>query len=205
MARGRRPGASGTREAILAAAREQFGEKGYDGATIRGIARQAGVDPALVHHYFGAKQQIFVAAMRLPYDPGELLRSVMADTTDDGARAENAIRALLEAWDRPESRAAMLALIRTAVTQERAATMVRGFITDAVTHRAVESGGVTPMRAGLLASQLIGLLVLRYVIAVEPVASAAHDEIVAEYAPALRAVLASAGGGRVRGAADAVG
>ncbi|RCV48811.1 TetR/AcrR family transcriptional regulator [Marinitenerispora sediminis] len=204
MARGRRPGSSGTREAILAAARDQFGEKGYDGATIRGIARQAGVDPALVHHYFGAKDQVFVAAMDLPYDPADLLRSIIAESTDDPARAENAIRSLLEAWERPDGRTTMLALVRSAVSNDRAAAMIRGFLTDAIAHRAVGPAGVTPIQAGLIASQLIGLLVLRYVIAIEPIASATHDDIVAYYAPALRAVLESAGGRLAGSASDPV-
>ena len=75
---GRRGGDSGTREAILAAARARFGDYGYDGATIRGIAADAGVDAALVHHFFGTKERLFAAAMRLPVLPSELLAAALA-------------------------------------------------------------------------------------------------------------------------------
>src|ERR687897_3533809 len=83
MARtGRRPGVSGTREAILDAARRAFAEQGYQRATIRGVAELAGVDPALVHHYFGTKQELFVAAVRLPVNPVEQLTTVLAAEPD---------------------------------------------------------------------------------------------------------------------------
>ncbi|GAA3764592.1 AcrR family transcriptional regulator [Spinactinospora alkalitolerans] len=188
MARtGRRPGATQTREKILEAARAQFSEKGYDGATIRGIAREAGVDPALVHHFFGAKDQVFIAAMRLPYDPGEVLRRIIADTRHD--RAEAIVRFFLDVWEDPRTRAPMLALVRSAATQEQAATTVRGFMKDILFHHVAGELGIPALRAALVASQLFGMVLVRYVIQVEPLASAAPDEVIALYAPALRAVI----------------
>ncbi|MFC6932138.1 helix-turn-helix domain-containing protein [Actinomadura yumaensis] len=83
---GRRPGPTETREAILASARELFAEKGYDGASLRAIAREAGVDPALVHHFFGNKEGVFIAAMRFPVDPGRLLPVIMAAPRSGSAR-----------------------------------------------------------------------------------------------------------------------
>src|SRR3982751_1808342 len=83
MARtGRRPGNQDTREAILASARQAFAERGFDGASIRHIATGAGVDPALVHHYFGAKDQLFLAALQVPVDPGTLLPQALAGDPD---------------------------------------------------------------------------------------------------------------------------
>ena len=75
---GRRPGTGGTREKILAAARSRFGQEGYDGTTIRGIAAGAGVDPALVPHYFGSKEGVFLAAVEFPVDPAEFIPRLLA-------------------------------------------------------------------------------------------------------------------------------
>src|SRR2546425_10479662 len=79
---GRRPGTGGTREKILAAARSQFGQEGYDGATIRGIAAGAGVDPALIPHYFGSKEGVFLAAVEFPVDPAEFIPRLLAPGID---------------------------------------------------------------------------------------------------------------------------
>ncbi|HEX2418275.1 MAG TPA: helix-turn-helix domain-containing protein, partial [Micromonosporaceae bacterium] len=81
---GRRPGKPDTRQMILAAARDVFAEWGYDRASIRGIAAQAGVDPALVHHYFGNKDSLFQAAIQSPIDPGELLTEALTGKELDG-------------------------------------------------------------------------------------------------------------------------
>ena len=96
MARtGRRPGNQDTREAIIAAAREAFAEKGYDRASIRAIATGAGVDPALVHHYFGTKDQLFLATVNAPIDPGEILPRVLSGDPDDIYTTD---RALMDAF-----------------------------------------------------------------------------------------------------------
>ncbi|TDQ54887.1 TetR/AcrR family transcriptional regulator [Actinorugispora endophytica] len=185
MARtGRRPGATRTREEILQAARADFGEKGYNGASVRGIARRAGVDPALVHHYFGSKDQVFVAAMELPYDPGDVLERVMLDTGQDPAEA--VLRVFLQVWGDPRTQAPMLALIRSAVGTEQAADIVRGFMGDVLLRRIAPRLGVSPLRASLVASQLFGMVLVRYVIRVEPLASASPEDVVALYAPAVR-------------------
>ncbi|MBB6175038.1 AcrR family transcriptional regulator [Nocardiopsis mwathae] len=188
MARtGRRPGATQTREEILRAAREQFAEFGYDGATIRGIARAAGVDPALVHHYFGAKEQVFVAAMRLPFNPAEKIPAIIAEHRDDPAEA--IIRFFLGVWDAPETREPLLALIRSAAGHEDAAAVVQGFMNDVIVHRIAEEFGFAPLRAAMIGSQLFGLVLMRYVVGVEVVRTADAEQIVAIYAPAIRAVI----------------
>src|SRR5207247_458711 len=107
---GRRGGDSGTREAILAAARARFGDYGYDGATIRGIAADAGVDAALVHHFFGTKERLFAAAMQLPVLPSELLAAALAAGARDPGQSlgEHMLRTVLGAWDVAEVRATFL-------------------------------------------------------------------------------------------------
>ena len=128
---GRRGGDSGTREAILAAARARFGDYGYDGATIRGIAADAGVDAALVHHFFGTKERLFAAAMRLPVLPSELLAAALAAGAQDPGQSlgEHMLRTVLGAWDVAELRATFLGLLRSAMTSEQAAGMLREFAT----------------------------------------------------------------------------
>jgi AcrR family transcriptional regulator len=81
---GRRPGRSDTRAEILAAARAEFAGRGFEGATVRGIARAAGVDPALVHHYFGSKEKVFLAAMEFPVDPAAVIERVLGDPESAG-------------------------------------------------------------------------------------------------------------------------
>ena len=110
---GRRAGDSGTREAILAASRKRFAEHGYDGATIRGIAADAGVDPALVHHFFGSKERLFAAAMRLPVVPGELIAAALAAGPGPGdSLGEHLVRTVLRVWDVHEIRDILLGVLR---------------------------------------------------------------------------------------------
>jgi len=104
---GRRPGDSGTRAAILEAARASFAERGYDASTIRGIAGEAGVDPALVHHYFGTKEGLFAASMALPMTPGDVLPGVLAGPLDD--LGERLVRLFLAVWDEPAARRPLIA------------------------------------------------------------------------------------------------
>ncbi|MFD2091770.1 TetR/AcrR family transcriptional regulator [Blastococcus deserti] len=187
---GRRPGNPDTRESVLAAARAAFGERGFDGATIRGIATAAGVDPALVHHYFGSKDKLFLAAVEAPVDPDELLPTVLAGGRDNlGA---NAVRMLLTVWDGP-ARPAGLALIRSAVGNEWTAKLLREFLVARVVRRVVGSLGYPDeerdARGSLVASQMIGLVMGRYVLRVEPLASASHESLVAAIGPTVQRYL----------------
>src|SRR5262245_6863644 len=101
---GRRPGSPDTPQTILAAAREAFGERGFDGASIRAIATSAGVDPALVHHYFGTKEQLFLETVQMPIDPREFLPHVLAGGRDEvGVRL---VTTFLRVWDSPVGTAA---------------------------------------------------------------------------------------------------
>jgi AcrR family transcriptional regulator len=189
---GRRSGDSGTREAILEAARTRFAELGYDAATIRGIAADAGVDPALVHHFYGTKEKLFVAAMRFPVVPSEVIGLVAG--ADRDRLGETIVRTILGVWEREETRAQSLALLRSAVTNERAATMVREFVTSAILNviATVAQGDEPEYRASLVASQILGLGIARYVLAIEPLASASAEDVVAAVAPTLQRYLTGA-------------
>jgi AcrR family transcriptional regulator len=181
-----RPADGGDRRtAILSAAREQFAATGYAAASVRGIARQAGVDPALVHHYFGTKEQVFVAAMELPFQPGEMLPQVLAGDPD--GLGERLVRLFLGAWDSPEFRAPMLGMLRSAMTGEQGAAMLREFVGTALIGRVAEAlGPVDPLRVQAAAAQMVGVVILRHVIRLEPLASASVDEVVALIAPAVQ-------------------
>jgi AcrR family transcriptional regulator len=190
MARtGRRPGVSGTREAILDAARRAFAEQGYQHATIRGVAELAGVDPALVHHYFGTKQGLFVAAVQLPVNPVEQLSTLLAD--DPGQVGQQLIGVFLTVWDHAVDRSPLLALVRSAVGDEQAAAMLREFITEEILGQIARQLGSpdAKLRATLVGSQLIGLMMARYIIRVEPLASAPAAQVAAAVGPTLQRYL----------------
>jgi AcrR family transcriptional regulator len=188
MARtGRRPGNSGTREAILDAARRAFAERGYQQATIREVAGIAGVDPALVHHYFGTKQDLFVAAVEIPVNPFQAFIELVSEEGLD-TLGERQLELFLSVWDQSEQRSPMVALIRSAVSEERAAAMLREFITEEILGRIARELG-TPdarLRTNLVASQLVGLIMARYVIRIEPLASTPAPVLVAAIGPTLQ-------------------
>ncbi len=191
MARtGRRPGRQDTREAILAAARTAFAEKGFDGASIRHIAGVAGVDPALVHHYFGTKDQLFVAAMDFPLDPAKLLPQVAAGGID--GLGERLVRMFLTVWDGPLNSVGV-ALVRSAARSDLAARLLREFLTTQVIRRVLDhvtlDPAEVPTRGSLVASQMIGLAMMRYVIKLEPLASADPEAVVAAIAPTIQRYL----------------
>lgn len=175
---------------MLAAARSAFADRGFDGATIRGIATAAGVDPALVHHYFGSKDQLFLAAVEAPVDPAELLPAVLAGGRD--RLGESVVRLLLSVWDGPTQSAA-LALLRSAVGNEWGATLLREFLTTQVLRRVVGTLELPPqeaeMRGALVASQLVGLVMGRYVLRIEPLASATPDWLLATIGPTVQRYL----------------
>jgi AcrR family transcriptional regulator len=188
---GRRPGNPDTREAILAAAREAFAERGFDGASIRAIATSAGVDPALVHHYFGTKDQLFLATMNAPFDPRELLPQAIAGPRDQVG--ERLVRLFLRVWDSPPGRTAGEALLRSAVTNEWTARLMREFVTTQILRRAMEhlelDPAQAPLRASLVGSQLAGVAMARYILKVEPLASAPAEAVVAAVGPTVQRYL----------------
>jgi AcrR family transcriptional regulator len=208
---GRRTGDSGTREAILGAARKQFGDHGYAGATIRAIAADAGVDPALVHHFFGTKEGLFAAAMSLPLIPGEMIEAALAPGARDPGLSlgEHLARTVLAAWDVTEIRDTFLGLLRTAVTSEQAAAMLREFVTESILGRLAGVAGTAAAgraaradgpaevagtaeadyRAALVASQVLGLALTRYVLGLTPLATASSEDLAAAIGPTLERYL----------------
>ncbi|MEU1724298.1 TetR family transcriptional regulator [Actinomadura sp. ATCC 39365] len=181
---GRRPGSADTRGEILTAARRVFAEKGFDKATVRGIAREAKVDPALVHHYFETKEGMFAAAMQLPIRPDEVVPLLL-----DGPReeiGERLVRMLLRVTAEPETREPMIALMRSALTNEQAATMFREFITNALLFQVADRLGVPHLRIEAAFGQMYGVIMGRYVIKLEPLASADPEELVELIAPTIQ-------------------
>ncbi|MFF2775345.1 TetR family transcriptional regulator [Streptomyces sp. NPDC058052] len=182
----------GARERILAAARTHFAERGYDKTSVRGIAKAAGVDPALVHHYFGTKDEVFAAAIEVSFEPALVVPAIL-----DGPReavGERLARFFIGVWENPATRAPLLAVIRSAVTHEAAAKVLRSFVLRRLLERIAADLAVPDprFRAELAASQMIGIVILRYVIQVEPLASADPEQIVAEVAPTLQRYLTEA-------------
>jgi AcrR family transcriptional regulator len=192
MARtGRRRGSPDTRESILDAAREAFGARGFDGASVRTIAASAGVDPALVHHYFGTKERLFLETVGAPVNPAELVPSVL-----DGERAaigERLVRLFLRVWDDPATGPRIVAIVRSALAHDWSARMLREFVVSQVLRRVVAAAGVppdeAPVRAALVASQMIGLGIARYVVKLEPLASADTEEVAAMVGPTIQRYL----------------
>lgn len=187
MARsGRRPGTTDTRAEILDAARRQFTGNGFTGATIRGIAADAGVDPALIHHYFGAKSDLFVAALDIPVNPAAVLPRLIAQGTD--RLGERIVETMLTMWDAAEANPVLM-LVRSLAEGGPSADMLRDFVTHNVLHpliaaiddQAERAGGSgspdAAVRATLTASQLVGLLMVRYVAGIEPLASLPPAEV----------------------------
>jgi AcrR family transcriptional regulator len=186
---GRRPGDSGTRETILAAARAVFAGQGYDKATIRGIAAAAEVDPALVLHYFTTKEGLFGAALELPITPGQILKDSLA--TDQGNLGETIVRAFLGTWEPLETRVRLVAMVRSAMTNDVAQAMIREYLSRRVFGPITEALGVedAELRATLVGSQFIGLAMMRYVMGIEPVASASVDQLVTAVGPTVQRYL----------------
>jgi AcrR family transcriptional regulator len=189
---GRRPGPNRTRAAILDAARTAFAERGYDGVSIRAVARGAGVDPALVHRFYGSKEALFVAAMELPVSPSALVEGLLAEGVE--RLGERLVRTFLTLFDEPAAFAPFLALIRAAVSHDRAAAMLRQFIAREVLGRlaAAASPDRPELRASLAGSQIVGLAMARYVVGVPPLADAERETVVAWVGPAIQRYLTGA-------------
>jgi AcrR family transcriptional regulator len=183
--RGRRPGTPDTRAEILGAARSAFAERGFAGTTIRGVAAAAGVDAALVHHYFGTKDDLFLAAMELPVDP----RAVIGPAVQGGPEgaAERLLRAFLTIWDDPEIAPSLLGIVRSALQPGGERLLSQGFVPVVLLPVGQALGLDRPeVRMPLVISQITGLILTRYVIRLEPIASMPPDVVVATYAPVLQ-------------------
>jgi AcrR family transcriptional regulator len=163
-----------TRAAIVDAARKSLAAKGYDKTSMRGIAREAGVDPALVHHYFDGKAALFAETMAVPVNPAEVIGRVLEGDRDRlGWRL---VETFLTVWEPPERREALVALARSSMTSEEAARMLREFLGREVFGR-------------VAASQMIGLVMARYVVRLPGLADASRAELVEHLGPVLQRYL----------------
>ncbi|MGH3357862.1 MAG: TetR family transcriptional regulator [Nocardioidaceae bacterium] len=187
---GRRSGTPDTRGEILVAARAEFASKGFDQTSMRGVARAAGVDPALIHHYFDGKDGLFVAAMDLPLSPRELLTEALDVPREQVG--ETLIRTLLGVWDDDAYRPALLAVLRSLTGGGDVGVLVRrGFLEGMilpVLQQQIE-GTVSDRAVGLMATQIVGLIVARYLVGVEPIASMTRDELAELVGPTIQRYL----------------
>lgn len=186
---GRRPGPSRSREEILVAARRLFSQQGFDATSLRAISREAKVDPALVHHFFGGKDAMFNAVLADVVKPDEIFAEVLTD--DPHGAGERLVRKFLSTWEQEETRAGLLALLRSAVSHPQSADMLGQFMAGSLIRHIVDSTNPegAEMRAVLVCSQLIGLALMRYVLGVEPLASADPEQIARSVGPTIERYL----------------
>lgn len=178
-----------TRARILDAAREEFAERGYDKASVRGIAKAAGVDSALVHHYFGTKEQVFAASIEVALAPALKAPAALADGPLDEV-GERMTRFFFGVWESPETRVPLLAILRSAVNNDVAAGVLRRLVASRLLASIAERVDLpkeeAELRVALAAAQLVGTAMIRYVMRVEPIASADPERIIARVAPVVQ-------------------
>ncbi|MEF3117392.1 TetR family transcriptional regulator [Streptomyces chrestomyceticus] len=177
----------GARERILAAARAEFAARGYEKTSVRGIAKAADVDPALVHHYHGTKEQVFAAAVEMSFAPALNAPEAVLEGGLDGV-GERLTRFVFGVWENPVTREPLLAIVRSALTNDVAAAVFRKLVARQLLRRIAGELAVpdADLRAELAAAQLVGTALLRYVIKLEPLASADPEQIVARVAPVVQ-------------------
>ena len=190
LRRGRRSGSDHSREAILVAARKLFAEQGFDGTSLRQVAREASVDPAMVHHFFKGKDELFASSVELPADPDEVLAGV--ETLEPEARAEALVRAVVRLWESP-AQPGLVAFVRGTIGSKAKTALLRETVSRTILSR-VMVGVQGPaeevrLRGNLVATQVVGLMLLRYVIRLEPLASADQEEVVSLVAPTIQRYL----------------
>lgn len=183
---GRRPGKPDTRQEILDAARHQFAAAGYDGATIRGIAATAGVDPALVMHYFGSKEQLFAASIELPVNPPELIREMVSGGPD--GFGERVVGTLVDTWDGLGDRSPLIAALRSAMGTGPVADTLREYVGTSImgSFSAPLESEDASFRGALIGTQLAGLLIGRYILEIESLASADRESLISAYGPTIQ-------------------
>ena len=183
--RGRRPGAPDTRSTILEAARAAFAEKGFAGTTIRAVAAGAGVDAALVHHYFGTKDDLFLSAMQLPVDPRQALAPALAGGPEGAG--ERLLRTVLALWDDPDVSPTLIGIVRSTLQPDGERLITQGFV-PVVLMPVGEALGIDrpELRMPLVISQVGGIILTRYLVRLEPIASMPADQVVATYAPVIQ-------------------
>lgn len=186
---GRRPGKTDTRDQILSTARRLFSERGYDKTSLRDIAADARVDTALIRHYFGTKADLFRTTIGWPFDPKQVADRVAEGDRDELGRRLSEV--FFGFWEQPETRAALLAVLRGSATHEESAALVRQFIQGRLYHQIASQlpGPDAEIGVDLAMAQLLGVAYLRYILQVEPIASTPVAELTARVIPVLNAHL----------------
>lgn len=184
LRRGRRVGGSDSRELILVTARRLFAEHGFDGTSLRLVAREAEVDPAMIHHFFKGKDELFAQSVELPADPAEVLAGV--ESLDPAQRSETIVRAVLRLWEGPAQHG-LVAFVRGTIGSKAKTALLREMVARTILSRITAGLSGSPeearMRGNLVATQIVGLMLMRYVVRLEPLASASQDEVVRLVAP----------------------
>ncbi|MFE6933519.1 TetR family transcriptional regulator [Streptomyces sp. NPDC057699] len=191
--RGRRPGTNTTRQAILDAARTRFATDGFTGTTIRRVAADAGVDASLVMQFFRSKDELFAAVMSVPADA--LTRFSAAFEGTDDLLGERVVRAFIEVWEiDARTSEPLMAMLRGAIVNDQANEQLREFLQERLLVDAIASRDVdgATLRAGVVSSMLVGLMVGRGVVGVPTLAEAERETLVALVGPAVQRVLVPA-------------
>lgn len=189
MAAGRRAGDPNTRGEIIEAARHEFAVHGFDRTSMRGVARAAGVDPALIHHYFDGKDDLFVASLALDFSPRDELRAALDVPHHQLGVA--VITFVLTLWDSPQRQPALIAILRSSTTTEHATDLLRdGLVRTLMGEVARAANLADPSRSvPFVISQTVGLIFARYVLRLEPLASMPVDEVAAVVGPTIQRYL----------------
>lgn len=192
-ARGRRVGSPDTRAEILAVARRRLLADGYEGLTMRAVAAEAGVDAALISYYFGSKKGLFGAALDLTTNPPETLRDAIAG--DLATLPERVVRTLVTAWDDPAQGEPLRVLVAGALHDPDRARLLREVLEQEMVHQLADrfGGAHATARASAFGALLAGLILTRYILQIEPIASMPVDDVVRFAAPGLRAAMLGPG------------
>ncbi|HEU5485354.1 MAG TPA: TetR family transcriptional regulator [Microlunatus sp.] len=188
--RGRpRKGESNAREQILAAATEEFGEHGYDATTTRAIAARAGVDPALLHHHFGTKADLFAASIGAPIRPDRAVPEILTGPRDH--TGERIVAYILGVWESPVVRPRALVMLRASLSSTQAGPLLAEFLRRELLDKVAATLDVPDagLRADLVASQVGGLILARYVLRLPDLVDAPVEELVVRVGAAVQRYL----------------
>lgn len=184
---GRRPGPESTSNDVLAAARALFADRGYRATTIRAIAAAAGVTPGMVHHFFGTKRAVFLAALHMPIDPAAVLDEILAAPNEQFPSLF--VRAFITAWQSEATGPQLQTMLRAAISDEQQAAAIRGFAATVVIPRVAGGLDLPVERVAAAMSIMIGLVVTRTMLGITALAQLDADHLVALYTPAVRTAL----------------
>lgn len=188
--RGRRTGRTDTRDSILAAATALFATRSFDQVSTRDIGQAAGVDPAMIHHYFGSKAELFRTTLQAPIDPAKVFGDLAGRTPTE--QAQQLIHRAIRVWDSPAG-AAIFAVVRNVVSNQRIAALAREFLVVRVVRPIVREhepdAEQARQREALIVAHMAGILMARYMLQLEPLVSASADDITRWFAPNLERAL----------------